>query len=111
VIDAVLARQHTLAIMPTAAGKSLCYQVPALLMPGMTVIVSPLIALMRDQFEKLSALGLEAIQINSAVPAADIHRGRARMGGARSSSSSRPRSNWRRRTWAPCWVGVWSILP
>jgi ATP-dependent DNA helicase RecQ len=80
VIDAVLAGQHTLAIMPTAAGKSLCYQVPALLMPGMTVIVSPLIALMRDQFEKLSALGLEAIQINSAVPAADIHRARARIG-------------------------------
>ena len=46
VIDAVLAKRHTLAIMPTGAGKSLCYQVPAMLMPGMTVIVSPLIALM-----------------------------------------------------------------
>jgi ATP-dependent DNA helicase RecQ len=63
VIDAVLAKRHTLAIMPTGAGKSLCYQVPAMLMPGMTVMVSPLIALMRDQFEKLSALGLEAVQI------------------------------------------------
>jgi ATP-dependent DNA helicase RecQ len=61
VIDAVLARQHTLAIMPTGAGKSLCYQVPALLLLGMTVVISPLIALMRDQFEKLSALGLEAV--------------------------------------------------
>src|SRR4029453_2945495 len=60
VIDAVLAKQHTLAIMPTGAGKSLCYQVPALLMPGMTVVVSPLIALMRDQAEKVTALGLDA---------------------------------------------------
>jgi ATP-dependent DNA helicase RecQ len=80
VIDAVLARHHTLAIMPTGAGKSLCYQVPAMLMPGMTVIVSPLIALMRDQFDKLSALGLGAVQVNSAVSTDDIRRARAQIG-------------------------------
>jgi ATP-dependent DNA helicase RecQ len=80
VIDAVLAKHHTLAIMPTGAGKSLCYQVPAMLMPGMTVIVSPLIALMRDQFDKLSELGLEAVQINSAIPVGEIRRARARIG-------------------------------
>src|SRR6186713_3379317 len=80
VIDAALARQHTLAIMPTGAGKSLCYQVPAMLMPGMTIVVSPLIALMRDQFEKLSALGLDAVQVNSAIPAADVRRARGRIG-------------------------------
>ena len=80
VIDAVLARRHTLAIMPTGAGKSLCYQVPALLMPGMTVVVSPLIALMRDQFEKLSALGLPSVQVNSAVPSSEIRRARAKIG-------------------------------
>ena len=80
VIDAVLAKRHTLAIMPTAAGKSLCYQVPAMLMPGMTVIVSPLIALMRDQFDKLSALGLDAVQVNSAIPTGDIRRARAKIG-------------------------------
>jgi ATP-dependent DNA helicase RecQ len=80
VIDAVLAKQHTLAIMPTGAGKSLCYQVPAMLMPGMTVIVSPLIALMRDQFDKLSGLGLEAVQVNSAIPTADIQRARGKIG-------------------------------
>ena len=80
VIESVLAKQHTLAIMPTGAGKSLCYQVAALLMPGMTVIVSPLIALMRDQFDKLSALGLEAVQVNSAVGSGDIRRARARIG-------------------------------
>src|SRR3954465_4772609 len=80
VIDAVLARQHTLAIMPTGAGKSLCYQIPAMLMPGMTVVISPLIALMRDQFDKLSALGLPAVQVNSAVAAADVRRARTRIG-------------------------------
>lgn len=80
VIDSVLSRQHTLAIMPTGAGKSLCYQVPALLMPGMTVVVSPLIALMRDQFDKLTELGLEAVQVNSAIPAGEIHRARAKIG-------------------------------
>ena len=80
VIDAVLAGRHTLAIMPTGAGKSLCYQVPALIKPGMTVIVSPLIALMRDQLEKLTARGLPAVQINSAVTAADIQHARAEIG-------------------------------
>ena len=80
VIDAVLAKHHTLAIMPTGAGKSLCYQVPAMLMPGMTIIVSPLIALMRDQFDKLSALGLAAVQVNSAIPTGDIRRARAKIG-------------------------------
>ena len=80
VIDAVLSGRHTLAIMPTGAGKSLCYQLPALLMPGMTLVVSPLIALMRDQFDKLSALGLDAVQINSAIPAGELRRARARVG-------------------------------
>jgi ATP-dependent DNA helicase RecQ len=80
VIDAVLAGEHTLAIMPTGAGKSLCYQLPALLMPGMTVVVSPLIALMRDQFDKMSALGIESVQVNSAVGADEIRQGRARIG-------------------------------
>ena len=80
VIDAVLAGTHTLAIMPTGAGKSLCYQVPAMLMPGMTVVVSPLIALMQDQFEKMTALGITSVQVNSAVPPDEIRRARAKIG-------------------------------
>src|SRR4029453_266417 len=64
VIQSVLGGSHTLAIMPTGAGKSLCYQLPAVLMPGMTVVISPLIALMRDQFEKMTDLGIEAVQVN-----------------------------------------------
>jgi ATP-dependent DNA helicase RecQ len=73
VIDRVLAAQNTLAVMPTGAGKSLCYQLPALLLAGRTVVVSPLIALMKDQCESLRARGIEAVQVNSAVDAESLH--------------------------------------
>lgn len=53
VIRSVLAGQNTLAIMPTGAGKSLCYQLPALHLPGTTIVISPMIALMKDQVDKL----------------------------------------------------------
>jgi ATP-dependent DNA helicase RecQ len=66
-IRSVLAGQNTLAIMPTGAGKSLCYQLPALHLPGMTVVVSPLISLMKDQVDKLDELGVDAKQLNSAL--------------------------------------------
>jgi ATP-dependent DNA helicase RecQ len=65
VVRSALARRNTLAIMPTGAGKSLCYQLPAVMLPGMTVVISPLIALMKDQCDKLTELGLKASQINS----------------------------------------------
>ncbi|MCG2595787.1 RecQ family ATP-dependent DNA helicase [Ramlibacter sp. XY19] len=67
VIERVLAGQSTLAVMPTGAGKSLCYQLPALLLPGRTVVVSPLIALMKDQCESLHALGIRCVQMNSSL--------------------------------------------
>lgn len=67
VIEAVLHGRDTLAIMPTGAGKSLCYQLPALHLEGMTIVVSPLIALMKDQADKLRELGLEAVEINSTI--------------------------------------------
>src|SRR5215217_3527143 len=67
VIRSVLEGNNTLAIMPTGAGKSLCYQLPALHLPGTTVIVSPLISLMKDQVDKLGDAGLEASQLNSAL--------------------------------------------
>ncbi|HEU4596904.1 MAG TPA: ATP-dependent DNA helicase RecQ [Pyrinomonadaceae bacterium] len=69
VIRSVIAGRDTLAIMPTGAGKSLCYQLPALHLPGTTVIVSPLISLMKDQVDKLSDAGVEAAQLNSALGA------------------------------------------
>ncbi len=67
VIRSVLAGRDTLAIMPTGAGKSLCYQLPALHLPGMTIVVSPLIALMKDQTDKLAELGIDVVQLNSAL--------------------------------------------
>ena len=72
VIDRVVAGESTLAVMPTGAGKSLCYQVPAVLAPGQTVVVSPLIALMKDQCEKLEANGVRAVQLNSQCSAEEI---------------------------------------
>jgi superfamily II DNA helicase RecQ len=66
-VRSALEGRHTLALMPTGAGKSLCYQLPALLLPGTTVVVSPLIALMKDQIEKLDGLGLDARQVNSTL--------------------------------------------
>ncbi|TWG88437.1 ATP-dependent DNA helicase RecQ [Cupriavidus gilardii J11] len=67
VIDSVLQGHDTLAVMPTGSGKSLCYQVPALLLEGLTVVVSPLIALMQDQAEKLEDLDMDPAVVNSAV--------------------------------------------
>jgi ATP-dependent DNA helicase RecQ len=67
VIERVLTGRSTLAVMPTGAGKSLCYQLPALLLQGRTVVISPLIALMKDQCESLRALGIAAVQVNSAI--------------------------------------------
>ena len=67
IIDQVLRKAPTLAVIPTGGGKSLCYQLPALLMDGLTVVVSPLIALMQDQVEQLQALGVAAAFLNSTL--------------------------------------------
>ena len=67
VIESVVAGRDTVAVMPTGAGKSLCYQLPAVHLPGMTIVVSPLIALMKDQTDKLNELGVVARQLNSTV--------------------------------------------
>jgi ATP-dependent DNA helicase RecQ len=69
VIDAILAGIDVLAVMPTGAGKSLCYQIPALLLPGITIVISPLISLMKDQVNALMEAGCPAAFINSSLSA------------------------------------------
>lgn len=65
IINCVLSGQDTLAIMPTGGGKSICFQLPALVLPGITIVISPLIALMKDQVDSLKANGIKACFINS----------------------------------------------
>ena len=79
VIRTILDGRDTLAIMPTGSGKSLCYQLPGLHLRGTTVIVSPLISLMKDQSDKLDALGLDAPQLNSALPKSETEESLERV--------------------------------
>lgn len=66
-IDAILEGRDVLAVMPTGAGKSVCYQIPALMLPGITLVISPLISLMKDQVASLKQVGVAAAYINSSL--------------------------------------------
>ena len=72
VINRVLSGLSTLALMPTGAGKSLCYQLPALMLEGCTVVISPLIALMKDQCDALAELGVPAVRLHSGLSVAEL---------------------------------------
>jgi ATP-dependent DNA helicase RecQ len=78
-VESVLAGRDTLVILPTGGGKSLCYQVPALVLDGLTVVISPLISLMKDQVDALTARGLPATYINSTLSAAEVSARMARV--------------------------------
>lgn len=79
IAESFLAGRDTLAVLPTGAGKSLCYQLPALVRDGLTVVVSPLIALMKDQVDQLTASGVAATFLNSTLDAAEARRRLAKL--------------------------------
>ncbi len=72
IINSILSGRDVLAVMPTGSGKSICYQVPALLLPGITIVISPLISLMQDQVKSLNEAGIHAGYINSSLTEAQI---------------------------------------
>ncbi|MBI3973546.1 MAG: DNA helicase RecQ [Chloroflexi bacterium] len=74
IVRTILRGQDVFALLPTGGGKSLCYQLPALLLPGLTVVVSPLISLMKDQVDKLEAMGVSATYVNSSLEPAEVSR-------------------------------------
>ena len=74
VIESILSGSDVLAIMPTGSGKSLCYQIPAMVLPGITIVISPLISLMQDQVKALNEVGISAGYINSSLSEAQIFK-------------------------------------
>ena len=74
IVDTIISGGDVLAIMPTGAGKSICYQVPALLLPGITLVISPLISLMQDQVKALNEAGIHAAFINSSLTDSQISK-------------------------------------
>src|SRR5258705_6755988 len=86
IIEATLAQRDVFALLPTGGGKSLCFQLPALVRPGLTVVISPLIALMKDQVDALQAAGVPATFLNSSLAAGEsrprlrgLHNGEFRL--------------------------------
>src|SRR5580765_347932 len=92
VVESLLAGRSALAVFPTGAGKSLCYQLPALLLDGVTVVVSPLIALMKDQIDFLAAQGIDAARLDSSLDLEEVRSvsDRLRAGAVQQRAVPRP---------------------
>ena len=91
-METSLAGRDAVAILPTGAGKSLCYQLPALVREGLTLVVSPLIALMKDQVDQLEASGVAATFINSSLDGDEARRRLAASTPANTNCSTSLRS-------------------
>ena len=79
IIQNTIAGNHSFVLMPTGAGKSLCYQLPAIVMPGTAIVISPLIALMKNQVDQMVAFGINAQFLNSSLSRAEINRVKAEV--------------------------------
>ena len=74
IINNILNNRDCLGIMPTGAGKSICYQIPAMMLPGVTIVISPLISLMKDQVDSLNQVGIPATFINSTLSSVEYEQ-------------------------------------
>ena len=90
IIEAILCGRPTIAVLPTGAGKSLCYQLPAVAMEKLAVVVSPLISLMKDQVDAMAARGIPATYINSSVDSWERQERLAAAGKGRSGTARPP---------------------
>ena len=86
----ILAGRNAIAVLPTGGGKSVCYQIPALLRPGVGVVISPLIALMSDQAEALKQFGVAAARMDSALSVGEREETRARLAPAAPPGAAPP---------------------
>ncbi len=75
IIESALERNDTFAVLSTGSGKSLCFQLPAVLLPGLTIVISPLIALMKDQVDSLNAKGIPSLFLNSSIEQSEVNAG------------------------------------